>query len=73
MGRRGWPVRIRSDDNCFNQVVTVVRQHLQSCGQPFVLNPGMQVVAEIRQGERTVMEYLLSPVAVTVMQAGRER
>lgn len=48
-------------------------QHLQSRGQPFVLNPGMQVVAEIRQGERTVMEYLLSPVAVTVMSAGRER
>jgi len=24
--------------------------------------PGMQVQAEIRQGERTVMEYLLSPV-----------
>jgi len=24
-------------------------------------------------GERTVMECLLSPVAVTVMQAGRER
>ena len=48
-------------------------QQLQSRGQPFVLNPGMQVVAEIRQGERTVMEYLLSPVAITVTQAGRER
>lgn len=73
MGHREWPIRIHSDDNGFNPVVTVERLHLQSCGQPFVLNPGMQVVAEIRQGERTVMEYLLSPVAVTVMQAGRER
>jgi hemolysin D len=26
------------------------------------LAPGMQVVAEIHQGQRTVMEYLLSPV-----------
>jgi hypothetical protein len=33
----------------------------------------MRVVAEIRQGERTVMGYLLSPVAAAVMQAGRER
>jgi hypothetical protein len=35
----------------------------------------MQVLAEIGQGETTVMEYLLSPVAVavTLMQAGRER
>ena len=57
----------------FKAVVALDTQQLQSRGQPFVLNPGMQVVAEIRQGERTVMEYLLSPVAVTVMQAGRER
>jgi hemolysin D len=55
----------------FKAVVALDTQQLQSRGQPFVLNPGMQVVAEIRQGERTVMEYLLSPV--TVMQAGRER
>ena len=57
----------------FKAVVALDTQQLKSRGQPFVLNPGMQVVAEIRQGERTVMEYLLSPVAVTVMQAGRER
>jgi HlyD family secretion protein len=57
----------------FKAVVALDTQQLQSRGQPFVLNPGMQVVAEIRQGERTVMEYLLSPVAVTVMSAGRER
>jgi hemolysin D len=53
--------------------VSLNSQQLTARGQPFVLNPGMQVVAEIRQGERTVMEYLLSPVAATVMQAGRER
>jgi hemolysin D len=57
----------------FKAVVALDTQQLRSRGQPFVLNPGMQVVAEIRQGERTVMEHLLSPVAVTVMQAGRER
>ncbi len=57
----------------FKAVVALDTQQLKSRGQPFALNPGMQVVAEIRQGERTVMEYLLSPVAVTVLQAGRER
>lgn len=57
----------------FRAVVALDSQQLTARGQLFVLNPGMQVVAEIRQGERTVMEYLLSPVTATVMQAGRER
>jgi len=35
--------------------------------------PGMQVVAEVRLGERTVLEYLLSPVQKAVKEAGRER
>lgn len=37
------------------------------------LMPGMQVVAEINQGKRTVLEYLLSPVQKAVQEAGRER
>jgi HlyD family secretion protein len=57
----------------FKAIVALNTQQLTARGQPFVLNPGMQVTAEIRQGERTVMEYLLSPVTATVMQAGRER
>ena len=57
----------------FKAIVGLNSQQLTARGQPFVLNPGMQVVAEIRQGERTVMEYLLSPVTATVTQAGRER
>ncbi len=39
----------------------------------FALEAGMQTIAEIHQGERTVMEYLLSPVSRTFMEAGRER
>jgi hemolysin D len=35
--------------------------------------PGMQVVAEINQGSRTVMKYLLSPVSKTLYESGRER
>lgn len=37
------------------------------------LAPGMQAVAEINQGRRTVLEYLLSPVQKMVASAGRER
>jgi len=33
----------------------------------------MQVVAEINQEHRTVMEYLLIPVSKAVNEAGRER
>jgi hemolysin D len=42
-------------------------------GNKLAITPGMQVVAEITQGQRTVLEYLLSPVRKTVQEAGRER
>lgn len=42
-------------------------------GHERTLSPGMQAVAEINQGQRTVMEYLLSPVQKAVKEAGRER
>ena len=37
------------------------------------LESGMQVTAEIHQGRRTIMEYLLSPVQKVSAEAGRER
>jgi HlyD family secretion protein len=37
------------------------------------LLPGMQLTAEIRLAERTVLEYLLSPVTKIAHEAGRER
>lgn len=40
-------------------------------GRPLVA--GMQVMAEIQQGERTVLEYLLSPIRQVVQESGRER
>ena len=42
-------------------------------GQKHQLSADMQIVAEINQGKRTVMEYLLSPVQKVVGEAGRER
>lgn len=40
---------------------------------PYPLAPGMQVAAEIKLGERTVLEYLLSPIQKAFHEAGRER
>ena len=37
------------------------------------LLPGMQLTAEIKLAERTVLEYLLSPIRKVVSEAGRER
>jgi HlyD family secretion protein len=42
-------------------------------GARLPLTAGMQVVVEINQGKRTVLEYLLSPVQKAVKEAGRER
>lgn len=42
-------------------------------GTKLLLTTGMQAVAEINQGKRTVLEYLLSPVQKAVSEAARER
>lgn len=42
-------------------------------GAHLMLAPGMQITAEIHQGKRTVLEYLLSPVQKAVNELGRER
>jgi len=42
-------------------------------GEVLKLAPGMVVQAEIHQGRRTVLEYLLSPVKKVAQEAGRER
>jgi hypothetical protein len=48
-------------------------QRLKRDELEFKLLPGMQVIAEVRLGERTVLEYLLSPVQKAIKEAGRER
>jgi hemolysin D len=42
-------------------------------GEVLKLAPGMVVQAEIHQGKRTVLEYLLSPVQKVATEAARER
>ncbi len=57
----------------FKAIVRLNRQSLLTSGVEWPISPGMQVVAELKEGERTVMEYLLSPVRKVVGEAGRER
>ncbi len=57
----------------FRALVDLQRQDLESDGRRHALAPGLQVVAEIKLGERTVLEYLLSPVRRAFQEAGRER
>jgi HlyD family secretion protein len=57
----------------YKAVVELATQSIERDGTRFDISPGMQVVAEIDQGKRTVMEYLLSPVSKSFGQAGRER
>ena len=54
--------------------IKLKRQELRSAtGVLLKLTPGMLVQAEFQQGQRTVMEYLLSPVKKLAQEAGRER
>ena len=57
----------------YKAVIALDRQTLEVSGESLKLVPGMQVVAEINQGQRTVMEYLLSPLAATIHDSARER
>lgn len=58
----------------YKALVALNTQTLRSpSGEQLKLTPGMQVIAEINQGQRTVMEYLLSPVEKVAQEAARER
>jgi HlyD family secretion protein len=57
----------------YKAIVSFGDQFLEAEGQKLKLVPGMQVVAEINQGDRTVLKYLLSPVSKTLDESGHER
>lgn len=42
-------------------------------GKRILLEPGLAATAEIRTGDRRIIEYLLSPLARRVKEAGREQ
>jgi hemolysin D len=58
----------------YRALISIDRQLLKSPrGGTLELQPGMLVTAEIHQGKRTVLEYLLSPIQKVALEAGRER
>ncbi|WP_310449471.1 HlyD family type I secretion periplasmic adaptor subunit [Sulfuritalea sp.] len=57
----------------YRTLVSLNRQTLAVDGVPYRLAPGMQLAAEVKLGERTILEYLLSPVQKAWHEAGRER
>ena len=58
----------------YRALIRLARQRFDAPGNDtLTLAPGMLLVAEIHQGERTVLEYLLSPVQKVVSEAARER
>lgn len=57
----------------YKALVRLAAQQLASNGEVLKLAPGMVVQAEIHQGTRTVLEYLLSPVQKVANEAARER
>ncbi|EJN10301.1 HlyD family type I secretion periplasmic adaptor subunit [Herbaspirillum sp. YR522] len=57
----------------YKALIELNRQALENQGALLKLVSGMQVIAEINQGQRTVMEYLLSPVQKAFHESARER
>jgi HlyD family secretion protein len=57
----------------FKALVELQDQHLKAGGLELPLAAGMQLSAEIIQGRRTVLEYLLSPVQRVASDAAMER
>jgi len=54
--------------------IELERQQLDgSDGVALSASAGMQIAAEIHQGRRTVLQYLLSPVSRAAQEAGREK
>ena len=59
--------------NGFKALVRLDRQTLRAGDETLKLVAGMQIVAEVREGRRTVLEYLLSPLKSALHDSGRER
>jgi HlyD family secretion protein len=57
----------------YRALVELNNQSIERDGYVHSLTPGMQVSAEINLGDRTVLEYILSPVRKAFHEAGRER
>lgn len=67
-------MRNAQGDPLFYKVrVTLPAQHLERDGTTLELRPGMQAVADLQVGKRTLFEYLTSPMRKVALEAARER
>lgn len=57
----------------YKAIVVLEQQQLDARGESHRLSAGMAVAAEIHQGTRSVLEYLLSPIQRVGQEAARER
>jgi hemolysin D len=57
----------------YRALIELQSQTLRRGDLQLKLLAGMQVIAEIKEGRRSVLEYVLSPVQKTIQESGRER
>ncbi len=57
----------------FPATLTLKQTHLDVDGRRIALSPGMNLTAEIKTGQRQVIDYLLSPVQRATTESLRER
>jgi hemolysin D len=57
----------------YRALIELESQTLRRGDLQLKLLAGMQVIAEIKEGRRSVLEYVLSPVQKTIQESGRER
>lgn len=62
-----------SSTSAYKALVHLDRQQLEWDDHSLELSAGMQVIADLHQGRRTVLDYLLSPVQKAWHEAARER
>ena len=53
--------------------VRLLKSTIRVRGRDQAIGPGLAVQAEIKTGERRIIDYLLSPIAKTMDEAGKER
>ena len=53
--------------------VRLLQDHIVVDGRKSPLSPGLSATAEIKTGDRPIIDYLLSPLARRMHEAGRER
>jgi HlyD family secretion protein len=59
--------------SAYKAIIVLAEQRLRGGGASLPLTSGMELMAEIVEDQRTVLEYLLSPVRRVASEAARER